>query len=240
MSEVKAQVEYREGSIVLDMEKTGASSTSNQSTAAVGAHGGQGAPVCNVPEHQRKFGNPLPIGMGAFAVGGFMVGLYNTGLVIHIPQAVMGVALGFSAMGQLICGIAELLLGNTFGGTSMLTYSGFWFSYGIMFSGGGGFFDTAMEAGMHELEMCLGLWQIAFSIPAAIFFVATFKQPWIVRFLLFLVFSAFFFGGLGAFTGVTGLTVAGGWFSFALALVAFYIMAALLFAEEKIMNLPMF
>lgn len=86
-----------------------------------------------------------------------MVGLYNTGLVIHIPQAVMGVALGFSAMGQFVCGIAELLLGNTFGGTSMLTYSGFWFSYGIMFSGGGGFFDTAMESGMHELEMCLGL-----------------------------------------------------------------------------------
>lgn len=65
MSEVKAQVEYREGSIILDMEKTGASSTSNQSTAAVAAHGSQGAPVCNVPEHQRKFGNPLPIGMGA-------------------------------------------------------------------------------------------------------------------------------------------------------------------------------
>ncbi|KAJ8655452.1 hypothetical protein O0I10_008946 [Lichtheimia ornata] len=228
----KAEVAHNENSsIVLNLDDP-----------THGPHPGNAgtAPVCNVPEHQRKPSNPMAIGFGAFALGAFMVGLYNTGLVIHIPQAVMGVALGFSAMGQLVCGIGELLLGNTFGGTSMLTYSGFWFSYGIMFSGGGGFFDTAMESGMHELEMCLGLWQIAFAVPSFIFLIGTFKQPWLIRVLLLQVFCTFFFGGLGAFTGVTNLTVAGGWFSFTLALNAWYIMACILLAEEKIVHLPMF
>ncbi|KAI9313886.1 GPR1/FUN34/yaaH family-domain-containing protein [Dichotomocladium elegans] len=195
-------------------------------------------PTCNVPEHQRRPGNPICIGLAAFAIGAFMLGLYNTGLVIHLPQSIMGVALGTAGMGQFVAGIGELLIGNTFGGTTMLTYAGFWFSFGIMFSSGGGFLAAAEAAGKHELEMCLGLWQIAFSIPSLIYFIATFKQPVVMRFVLLQVFLAFFLGGLGAFTGVSGITQAAGWITFTLSITAWYVMAALLLAEEKVANLP--
>ncbi|KAI9316467.1 GPR1/FUN34/yaaH family-domain-containing protein [Dichotomocladium elegans] len=196
-------------------------------------------PCCNIPEHQKRHANPTALGLCAFAVGAFMVGLYNTGLVIHLPQAIMGVALGFAGMGQFICGIADLLLGNTFGGTTMLTFSGFWFSYGIMFYGESGFLEAAIKAGMIELEKCLGLWQIAFAIPSFIFLIATLKQSWAVRLILLQVFLTFFLGGIGAFTGVTAVTKAGGWISFTLSITAWYVMAVILFAEEKLIKLPL-
>lgn len=221
-SSQKADVEHQE-SVPIDIEKHATSS-----------HSPSDPPV------QHKFGNPMAIGFGAFALGSFIIGMTNTGVVTNVPQLAIGVAVGFSAVGQLICGIGELLLGNTFAGTSMLTYSGFFFSYGILLSTPSGFLQAATTEGTHELEMCLGLWQIAFAVPSFIFFIGTMRQPYVIRFVLLQVFLTFFFGGLGAFTGVAGLTKAGGWFSFTLAITAWYVMTAILFEEEKFVRLPLF
>ncbi|KAI9492191.1 GPR1/FUN34/yaaH family-domain-containing protein [Zychaea mexicana] len=233
MSPQKAEVEHHEGSIVLDVEKSAGSSHSHQ----------HAEPFCNVPEHAKKVSNPMAIGFGAFALGAFLVGITNAGIVTELPQGVLGVALGFSGMGQFVCGIFEMVAGNTFAATTMLTYAGFWISYGVMFSSGAGFMTAvtaAGEEGMHELHHVIGLWQIAFAVPSLVFFIGTFKQPWIIRLVLLQVFLTFFFGGLGGLTGVAGLTKAGAWVSFTLSLTAWYVMTAILWAEEKVMNLPFF
>ncbi|ORY94016.1 GPR1/FUN34/yaaH family-domain-containing protein, partial [Syncephalastrum racemosum] len=248
MSNQKAEVEHRE--TVLDLEKGDAVShhsirSLHHDAHQYGPHGQHpNLPAGQVTSmtaealaaaggHPRKVSNPMAIGFGAFALGAFMVGLYNTGLVIHLPQAVIGVALGFSGMGQFVCGIAELYLGNTFSGTSMLTYAGFWFSYGTLFSLSSGFLDAATKD-MHEMEMCIGLWQIAFAVPSFVFFIGTMKQPWLIRATLLQVFLTFFLGGLGGLTQVTNLTIASGWISFTLAITAWYVMSAILLAEEEV------
>ncbi|KAI7851605.1 GPR1/FUN34/yaaH family-domain-containing protein [Circinella umbellata] len=223
-----------EGSIVLEVEKAVSESSHSHSTSA---------PICNIPEHQRKQSNPMAIGFGAFALGAFLVGITNAGIVTELPQGVMGVALGFSGMGQFVCGIFEMIAGNTFAATTMLTYAGFWISYGVMFSSGAGFMTVIAgegAAGLHELHNVVGLWQIAFAVPSFIFFIGTFKQPWIIRAVLLQVFLTFFFGGLGGLTGIVGLTKAGAWISFTLSLTAWYVMSAILLEEEKVLKLPFF
>lgn len=226
----KAEVEHREA-VPIDIEKG--------ETAVAIEHNHQQQQQHGAVGHQKKVANPLAIGFGAFGLASFVIGITNTGIITNLPQGALPVALGFGAMGQFIGGMGELLLGNTFGGTSMLTYSGFFFSYGIMFSNSTGVFG-ALETNMTELENVIGLWQIAFCIPSFIFFFCTFKQPRLISLVLLQVFLTFFFGGVGTLTGVHGLTQAGGWLSFTLAITAWYVMAAMLLEEEKVVRLPFF
>jgi succinate-acetate transporter protein len=186
--------------------------------------------------------NPAPIGFGAFALCAFVLGLYNSGLVVHIPQVAMGVALGYGAMGQFVCGISELIQGNMFAATSMLTFSGFFFTFGIMMTPSSGFMALAMETGGEAtIETCLGLVQIAFSIASFLFLLGTFRQPILIRLTLLQVWLTFLLGGIGGLIHNTTVTVASGWISFTLSLTAWYIMASLLCTPENtFIKLPFF
>ncbi|KAI8147729.1 GPR1/FUN34/yaaH family-domain-containing protein [Fennellomyces sp. T-0311] len=225
-----AEVHHYENSIHRDIERAAKHSEAHSSTI--------------VPEHPvRKLGNPAAIGFGAFALGSFMLGIKNADIVTHLPQGILGVAFGFCSMGQFVCGIFEMVLGNTFAATTMLTYSGFWLSYGVTFSAGAGFMSAIKaegEAGLVELQNVAGIWQIAFAFPSLIFFIGTFNQPKVIRAVLFQVFLTFILGGIGELTGSAGVTKASAWISFTLSITAWYVMTAILWAEEKILHLPMF
>ncbi|KAG0743019.1 hypothetical protein G6F57_006298 [Rhizopus arrhizus] len=186
--------------------------------------------------------NPAPIGFGAFALCSFVLGLYNSGLITHLPQVAIGVAFGYGAMGQFICGICELIIGNMFAATSMLTFSGFFFTFGIMIAPGSGFLSAAIEAGGEaEVGKCIGLVELGYAIAAFLFLLGALRQPILVRLVLLQVFLAFFFGAIGGLGGIAKFNVASGWVSFTLALTAWYVMCALLFTPETTMiKLPFF
>ncbi|ORE02603.1 hypothetical protein BCV72DRAFT_234481 [Rhizopus microsporus var. microsporus] len=180
--------------------------------------------------------NPAPIGFGAFALCSFVLGLYNTGLITSLPQVAVGVAFGYGAMGQFICGICELIIGNMFAATTMLTYSGFFITFGVMMVPGSGFLSAAMESGgLAAVEKCMGLVQLGYAIAALLFLLGGLRQPIVVRLVLLQVFLAFFFGGVGGLAQVPKLTVASGWVSFTLALTAWYVMCGLLYTPDTTM-----
>lgn len=195
----------------------------------------------SVPSSISKL-NPAPIGFGAFALCSFVLGLYNSGLVVNLPQVAVGVAFGYGAMGQFVAGICELIIGNMFAATSMLTFSGFFFTYGIMMIPSSGFLTVAMEnGGLHTVELCMGLVQIGYCIAAFLFLLGALRQPVLIRLVLLQVFLAFLCGGVGGLTGIANFNVASGWISFTLALTAWYVMCALLFTPENTMiKLPFF
>ena len=66
---------------------------------------------------ERKLGNAGPWGVTAFASTSFVLGFYNAGLVPHagIP-ILLAMALIFGGAMQVICGILEIVAGNTFVG----------------------------------------------------------------------------------------------------------------------------
>ncbi|OBZ80773.1 Ammonia transport outward protein 2 [Choanephora cucurbitarum] len=185
-----------------------------------------------LPTGHSKF-QPAPIGFGAFALCAFVLGLYNSGLIINLPQVAAGVAFGYGAMGQFICGICELVSGNMFAATTMLTFSGFFFTYGIMMIPSSGFFEFAMaNGGIETVQLCMGLIQIGYAIAAFLFLLGTLRQPILIRLVLLQVFLAFLFGGIAGLSGIHQFNLASGWVSFTLSLTAWYVMCALLFTPE--------
>jgi succinate-acetate transporter protein len=194
-----------------------------------------------VPNAHGKM-QPAPIGFGAFALCSFVLGLYNTGLVTSLPQVAVGVAFGYGAMGQFVCGVCELFLGNMFAATTMLTFSGFFFTFGIMMIPSSGFLTVAMEnGGIESVHLCMGLVQIGYAIAAFLFLLGTLRQPILIRLVLLQVFLAFLCGGVGGLTGINNFNIASGWISFTLSLTAWYVMAALLYTPDHTMiKLPFF
>ncbi|CAI6455372.1 BAF_HP2_G0030190.mRNA.1.CDS.1 [Saccharomyces cerevisiae] len=49
---------------------------------------------------------------------------------ITIPNVVVGCAMFYGGLVQLIAGIWEIVLENTFGGTALCSSGGFWLSFG--------------------------------------------------------------------------------------------------------------
>lgn len=207
-------------------------SGSDHNTVSHGVHGAHGAAGFN----------PAPIGFGAFALCSFILGLYNSGLITDLPQVAVGVAFGYGAMGQFVCGICEIIAGNAFAATSMLTFAGFFLTFGIMMIPSSGILELTMAmGGIEAVHKCMGLVQIAYAIAAFLFLLGALRQPILVRLVLLQVFLAFFTGGIGGLTGVHNWTLASGWISFTLSLTAWYIMSALLFTPQNtFIKLPFF
>ncbi|KAI9488671.1 hypothetical protein BDB00DRAFT_877207 [Zychaea mexicana] len=150
-------------------------STTNGVSASSQKHQAEGAHHHGPPPGPA---NPLAIGFAAFSA---IFGLYNSGLITDIPQVAVGVSVGFGGLGQLYASIACFIQGETYPATTFVTYAGFFFAFGIMFSTPSGCVEAATAGGSNEpLDKCMGLIQLVFTIC---------------------------------------LTVAAGWFSFAIAVV---------------------
>ncbi|KAI9487170.1 MAG: GPR1/FUN34/yaaH family-domain-containing protein [Benjaminiella poitrasii] len=211
------------------------------SANAVAAHTATQMHTHAAPSLHNKI-QPAPIGFGAFALCSFVLGLYNSGLITSLPQVAVGVAFGYGAMGQFVCGICELVLGNMFAATTMLTFSGFFFTFGIMMVPSSGILELAMASGgLETVHKCMGLVQVGYAIAAFLFLLGTLRQPILIRLVLLQVFLAFLCGGVGGLTGINNFNLASGWISFTLALTAWYVMAALLYTPDHTMiKLPFF
>ena len=71
-----------------------------------------------------------------FRFGGttFVLSCYNVQArhVTH-PNVVLGMALGYGGLCQLIAGIEEWASGNTFGAAAFSSFGGFWFSFAALY-----------------------------------------------------------------------------------------------------------
>ena len=78
-----------------------------------------------------RLANPSPLGLMGFGATTFILSMFNlrAGGVME-PNVVLGMALGYGGLVQLIAGIEEFVCGNTFAATAFSSYGGFWFSFG--------------------------------------------------------------------------------------------------------------
>src|SRR5260370_3964154 len=80
--------------------------------------------------------NPAPGGLSAFALTSFVLSASNAGFIF--PKAggggavVVGLALFYGGLVQVIAGIQEFRAGNTFGATAFCSYGGFWMALGFV------------------------------------------------------------------------------------------------------------
>jgi succinate-acetate transporter protein len=77
-----------------------------------------------------KPADPGPLGLAAFAMTTFVLSMFNSNLVDTkgIP-VVLGLALAYGGIVQLIAGVWEFRTGNTFGAVAFCSFGGFWISF---------------------------------------------------------------------------------------------------------------
>jgi succinate-acetate transporter protein len=77
--------------------------------------------------------DPGPLGLAAFATTTFMLSMFNSNLVSHKGLvAMLGVALAYGGIVQILAGMWEFRTGNTFGAVVFSSYGGFWISFFVL------------------------------------------------------------------------------------------------------------
>ena len=78
----------------------------NTGEARLPAFGGEFQPGTYRPVAERKFANPAPLGLSAFALTTFVLSLINVGTRgIAAPNIVVGIAFGYGGLIQLLAGM---------------------------------------------------------------------------------------------------------------------------------------
>jgi succinate-acetate transporter protein len=77
-----------------------------------------------------KPADPGPLGLAGFAMTTFVLSMFNSNLVDEkgVP-VVLGLALAYGGIVQLIAGLWEFRTGNTFGAVAFCSYGAFWLSF---------------------------------------------------------------------------------------------------------------
>src|SRR5262249_14921108 len=80
-----------------------------------------------------KVADPAPLGLGAFAMTTFVLSMFNANLVngAGVP-VVLGLALAYGGIVQLLAGMWEFRNGNTFGAVAFSSFGAFWISFWLL------------------------------------------------------------------------------------------------------------
>jgi len=190
------------------------------------------------PVYHRKFGNPSPLGLLAFGATTFILSMYNIRTRgIANPNVVLGMALFYGGLVQLIAGIEEWACGNSFAATAFSSYGGFWLSYGTLYIP---FFQVA-EAYPNEYEFAsaVGIYLAAWAIVTMIFLLATFKSSVALSSLFFFLTITFWLLCAGELSGSLNCVRAGGAFGILTAGIAAYTaLAGLLTKDTSHFKIP--
>ncbi|KAL8716953.1 MAG: hypothetical protein Q9225_005763, partial [Loekoesia sp. 1 TL-2023] len=164
------------------------------------AFGGEFQPGLYKGVKDRKFGNPAPLGLSAFALTTFVLSLINMNTrSVAEPNIVVGIAFGYGGLVQLLAGMWEMAVGNTFGATALSSYGGFWLSFAIILTPGGFQIEeayTSMQSMTAFLD-AFGFFLMGWFIFTTILLLATLRSTVAFFTLFFTLDLAFLLLGIG-------------------------------------------
>jgi succinate-acetate transporter protein len=161
--------------------------------------------------------DPGPLGLGAFALTTFVLSMFNSGLVSSAGEpVVLGLALFYGGIAQLLAGMWEFRTGNTFGAVAFCSYAAFWLSFWALVH-----FYAARIPAAHAGD-AIGLFLFAWAIFTAYMWAASLRTNGVLVVVFGLLTITFVLLALGDSGESTSLTKAGGWFGLATAAGAWY------------------
>ncbi len=164
-----------------------------------------------------KPADPGPLGLGAFALTTFVLSMFNANLVNRAGEpVVLGLALAYGGIAQILAGMWEFRTGNTFGAVAFTSFGAFWLSFWALVT----FFAPTIPAA-HAGD-AIGLYLIAWGIFTAYMFIASLRTTIAIAVVFFLLAVTFFLLGIGNSGGTESVIKAGGWFGLATAAAAWY------------------
>jgi succinate-acetate transporter protein len=166
--------------------------------------------------------NPAPLGLCAFALTTFVLSAANAGWFAG-PKIVIGLALFYGGLAQLMAGMWEFKAGNTFGATAFSSYGGFWMAVAV-----------TLQWNLIPGHAAFGFFLLGWTIFTLLMFFATLRTN-VALILLFglLVLTFAFLAASELSGGNASLGMVGGYLGVATALVAWYTALAGLLASGK-------
>lgn len=162
--------------------------------------------------------NPAALGLVGFGLTTFLLSLINAGILPPGGEGVVvPLALAYGGLIQLIAGILEFRLGNTFGMTAFLSYGAFWWWFALLqIFAHTGVVDLA--AAGPTVGVALGLWGIL----TLYLWISTFALPRILFAIFLTLWITFFLLSAGSLTGTLLLSRLGGWLGLLCGALAIY------------------
>lgn len=173
--------------------------------------------------------NPAPLGLAAFALTTFVLSIANTGVLpTGSASAVIGLALFYGGLAQLLAGMWEFKNGNTFGATAFSSYGGFWLAFGFL-----------LWQKITVPPAALGWFLLAWGFITLLFLLSILRTNLaLIGVFLFLTLT-YIVLGIGALIGSASLGQVGGWLGIITALFAWYTAwADLLALNQSTFTLP--
>jgi succinate-acetate transporter protein len=169
--------------------------------------------------------DPAPLGLAAFAGTTFFLSVVNTNLLgTSVQTIVLGLALFYGGLAQLLAGMWEFVKGNTFGALAFSSYGAFWLSFWYLLN----HLPTGAKATdiLHGVGLYLLVWTI-FTTYMSVAASRVSGTVFAVFVLLALTFLTLTIGWLSEsplqFAANSNVWIhIGGWLGIATAIVAWY------------------
>lgn len=161
--------------------------------------------------------DPAPLGLAGFAMTTFVLSMFNANLVGSGGEpVVLGLALAYGGVAQLLAGMWEFRNSNTFGAVAFSSYGAFWISFWALIT----FFAPNIPAA--DLGHAVGLYLWAWAIFTTYMFVASLRTTGAVALVFLLLSITFILLGAGNSGGNETVIHWGGYLGLATAAAAWY------------------
>jgi uncharacterized protein len=161
--------------------------------------------------------DPGPLGLAGFAMTTFVLSMFNAKLVSKGGEpVVLGLALAYGGIAQLLAGMWEFRTGNTFGAVAFSSFGAFWISFFVLVT----FFVPKIPAA--DAGHAIGLYLWAWAIFTTYMFVASLRTTGAVALVFFLLAVTFILLGAGNSGEHENVIKWGGYVGLATAVAAWY------------------
>ena len=161
--------------------------------------------------------DPGPLGLAAFALTTFVLSMFNSGILDSRGEpVVLGLALAYGGIAQLLAGMWEFRTGNTFGAVAFTSYGAFWLSFFAFVQ----FFSKDVPDAV--ASQAVGVYLVAWGFFTAYMFIASLRTTGAIALVFVLLATTFLLLGIGEWTTTDGISKAGGFVGLATAAAAWY------------------
>jgi succinate-acetate transporter protein len=161
--------------------------------------------------------DPGPLGLAGFAMTTFVLSMFNAKLVgAGGEPVVLGLAIAYGGIAQLLAGMWEFRTGNTFGAVAFTSFGAFWISFFVLVT----FFAPQIPAA--DAGHAIGLYLWAWAIFTTYMFVASLRTTGAVALVFFLLAITFILLGAGNSGAHENVIKWGGYIGLATAAAAWY------------------
>jgi uncharacterized protein len=163
--------------------------------------------------------DPGPLGLAAFALTTFVLSMFNADLVGKGGEpVVLGLALAYGGLAQLLAGMWEFKTGNTFGAVAFSSFGAFWISFFFLVQ----FVLSKKVIPTADEGHAVGLYLIAWGIFTSYMFIASLRTTAAISLVFLLLAVTFILLGIGNAGAHTNIVKWGGYLGLATAAAAWY------------------